>query len=302
MPDPNPNVSIVILNWNGLADTRECLRSLQSVDYENKRVIVVDNGSAGGDARLLRGEFGDSVEVIESRSNLGFAAGANLGIRHALGLGTDYVLLLNNDTTVDPAFLRELVESARSLPDTAAMCPKAFFHDRPNVIYSTGGRVNMWTGVARQVGRGELDRAQFEHVVRRDYADGVCMLIPKPALDQVGMLDEDYFAYWEETDWCARARGLGLQCYYVPAARIWHKAARSQSPDARFQYLYRRNAIMFVRKHGRPVQLATTLLMLVFVYAPRYFLRHPTKIGRAAAELRALLWHAGNRARRRPLL
>ena len=210
--------------------------------------------------------------------------------------------MLNNDTIVEPAFLTELVEAAQARPDIAAVCPKAFFYDRPKVIYSTGGSVNLWTGVAKQVGRGETDRGQFERVSKRDYADGLCMLIPRAALERVGLLDEEYFAYWEETDWCARAKDAGLSCYYVPGARIWHKAARSQAPDPEFQYLYRRNAIMFVRKRGRLVQVATALLALVFFFAPRYFLKNPTKIGRAATELRALLWHAGNHARRRPLL
>src|SRR3989442_10204462 len=128
------------------------------------------------------------------------------------------------------------------------------------------------------------------------------MLIPRQALDRVGLLDEEYFAYWEETDWCARARQVGLNCYYVPAAKIWHKAERSRSPDAAFQYLYRRNALLFVRKRGSPFQLATVLLMHLFVYAPRYFLWHPTPIARAVSELRALLWHVSNQERQRPLL
>jgi GT2 family glycosyltransferase len=162
--------------------------------------------------------------------------------------------------------------------------------------------VNAWKGVARQVGRGERDRGQYDAPAERDYADGVCMLIPRGAIEHVGTLDEEYFMYWEETDWCARARAIGLKCYYVPEARIWHKAARSRSPDAAFQYLYRRNALMYVRKRGTRLQLLTTVLMNVFVYAPLYFLRHPTKIGRAAAEARALMWHASNQPRQRPLV
>ncbi len=302
-----PQVFTIILNWNGLADTRECLQSLRDVSYPAQRVIVVDNGSQEDEARLLEQQFGDFIYLIRNQTNVGVAAGWNIGIRYALERGTDYVLLLNNDVIVDPDFLSELVAAAQSRPDLAAACPKTYFRHSPDVIYSTGGRVNIWTATARQIGRGQVDRGQFERVARRDYADGVCILISKAALERVGLLDEDYFAYWEETDWCFRARELGLRCYYVPAAKIWHKAARSLSPGNDFYYLYRRNALLFVRKRGNALQLTSALLMHLLVYGPAYFVRHPSRIGRAPSEARALLWHATNRrasnqARQPPLV
>ena len=116
------------------------------------------------------------------------------------------------------------------------------------------------------------------------------------------MLDEQYFAYWEETDWCLRAREKGLHSYYVPSARIWHKASRSQTPDARFHFLYRRNALLFVRKRGSKLQQVTALAMHLLVYGPAYFLRHPTRIGRGLAELKALVWHARNQPNHGPLV
>lgn len=302
MPDSQPLVFTVILNWNGLADTQECLQSLKGVDYSNNHVIVVDNGSEGEEAKALRAEFGDSIHLLENATNLGFAAGANAGIRFALDHGADYVLLLNNDTIVDPGFLSELVATAEARSDTAALCPKSYYYDEPDIIYSAGGSVNLWTATARQIGRGQRDVGQFERLARRDYADGVCMLVPRRALETVGLLDEEYFAYWEETDWCIRAREKGLHCYYVPNATIWHKAARVQSPTNRYYFLFRRNALMFVRKRGTRLQVLTALSAHIFFFAPRYFLTHPLKIGRAPAELKALLWHTGNQQPRRPLL
>ena len=302
MVDAQPLVSIIILNWNGLEDTRECLQSLEHVAFSNKRIIVVDNGSEGSEAAALRDEFRDSVAVIESKTNLGFAAGANLGIRHALEYAPDYVLLLNNDTKADPAFLSALVEAAQSRKDGAAFCPKTYFYADPAIIYSTGGSVSIWTATAKQIGRGERDHGQFDRVATRDYADGVCMLISRRALETVGLLDEDYFAYWEETDWCTRARSNGLRCYYIPEAKVWHKAARTQSPTNRYYFLYRRNALMFVRKRGTRFHRLVALLVHVFYYGPRYFLTHPGKIGRAPAELKALLLHTSNQQPRRPFL
>ncbi len=302
MVNAEPLVSIIILNWNGLEDTRECLRSLSHASYSNRRIIVVDNGSEAPEAETLRDEFGDSVHLIQSETNVGFAAGANLGIRHALQNGADYALLLNNDTTVDPMFLTALVDAAESRKDGAAFCPKTYFYADPEIIYSTGGSVSLWTATARQIGRGERDSGQFDRVATRDYADGVCMLIPRRALEMLGLLDEDYFAYWEETDWCARACSSGLRCYYIPDARIWHKAARVQSPTNEYYFLYRRNALMFVRKRGSPLHRVLALLVHVFFYGPRYFLTHPGKIGRAPAELKALLSDASNQQPRRPFL
>lgn len=298
----DPTVTIVVLNWNGLADTRECLHSLQAVQYSAMRVLVVDNGSASDEATALESELGDFIEVLRLPENHGFAGGANAGMRSALETDTDYVLLLNNDTIVAPTFLQALVDAAKDIPDLAAACPRTNFYDRPRIIYSTGGEVSIWRGVATQVGRGETDNGRYNTIEQRGYADGVCMLIPAEALRKIGLLDEQYFAYWEETDWCVRAREQGLHCYYVPLARIWHKAARSQKPDAGFDYLYRRNALLFVRKRGTPLQAATAFLMHAFVYAPAYFVRNPRRIARAIPAIRALFWHTRNQAKERPLV
>jgi len=272
------------------------------VSYSSQRIIVVDNASEQDEASTLEAEYSGFIELIRNESNLGFAGGANVGIRAAIEAGTDYVLLLNNDVTVDPGFLEAMVLVAARYKRLAALSPRAYFDEPRGVIYSTGGTVNVWTGVARQIGRGEKDDGQFERAARRDYADGLCMLIPVEALEKVGLLDEDYFAYWEETDWCVRAREKGLRCYYVPEAKVWHRAERSTRASDEFNFHYRRNALMFVRKRGGALHLATALAAQMLYYAPLYFIKNPTRIGRAIAEARALLWHTSNRVRRRPLL
>jgi hypothetical protein len=284
-------VTVVILNWNGLADTSECLESVRTITYPNYQTIVIDNGSSADDAQVLQERFGNSTHLIASEKNLGFAGGCNLAIREALADGADYVLLLNNDTVVDPAFLSMLVQAAEEIPDGAAFCPKICYYERPRVIQSTGGRVNAWMGRAWQVGRDKPDEGPNGRVEERDYADGACMLIGRSALERVGLLDEEYFAYWEETDWCARAREMGLKSYYVPNARIWHKAARSQAPDSDYYYLFRRNALLFLRKRKSPLHLFSAVALYLFVFGPLHLIRHPGAIRRLPGEARAFLWH-----------
>ncbi len=136
-----------------------------------------------------------------------------------------------------------------------------------------------------------MDRGQYDQIAVRDYADGACMLIKREALERVGLLDEDYFAYWEETDWCTRARALGLRCLYIPTAKVWHKGSRSLASRNDFYFLYRRNALLFLRKRKTVPHLISALLCYFLVFGPLYILRHPSRITRAGAEARALLWH-----------
>ena len=294
-----PKVAVIVINWNGLADTSECLESVRTITYPNYQTIVIDNGSSAEDAQVLQERFSDSIRIIVSAENAGFAGGCNIGIRRALAGGADYILLLNNDTVVDPAFLSLMVQAAEEIPDGAAFCPKICHYERPRVIQSNGGRVNAWMGRAWQVRRDRPDEGPNGRVEERDYADGACMLIRRSALERVGLLDEEYFAYWEETDWCARAAEAGYKSYYVPAARVWHKSARSQAPDSDYYYLFRRNALLFLRKRKSPLHLLSAVTLYLFVFGPFYLLRHPRAIRRLPAETRALLWHLTSLIRRR---
>jgi GT2 family glycosyltransferase len=289
-----PKVAVIVVNWNGLDDTLDCLTSLRTITYPRYETIVVDNGSTGDDAAVIQQRQGDSIRLIASPRNLGFAGGCNLAIKEALAGDCEYLLLLNNDVTVDRRFLDELVNAAEGLPDAAALCPKIYFQDPPNLICSTGGRVHAWRGTAEQVGRGQEDRGQFDALAQREYADGACMLIRREALEKVGLLDEEYFAYWEETDWCAGASEAGYRCYYVPTSRVWHKTARSQAPDAEYHYLFRRNALLFLRKRKSRLHLLSAVLLYLFVFAPFYLLRHPRAVRRLPGEARALFWHVAS--------
>ena len=146
-----PKVSIIILNWNGLEDTIECLESLKKITHPNYEVIVVDNGSEGNDAQMLQERFGDYIHIIRNDKNYGFAGGANIGMRYVLNnSAADYVLLLNNDTVVDPEFLTELVKVAEADPAIGITGGKIYYYDNPGQLQFVWGRIGLRAGRDRK--------------------------------------------------------------------------------------------------------------------------------------------------------
>jgi GT2 family glycosyltransferase len=218
-----PHVVIVVLNWNGVDDTLECLESLSRLDYPAYEMMVVDNGSTDGSVPAIRERF-PAVTIVENGENMGYAGGNNVGLRHAMAQEADYALLLNNDTVVDPAFLRILVDAAEAEPSAGITGPTVYYHAQPDVIWSAGGGIDWQRGDTRMVGLNERDEGQFGTEPRPvDFVAGCAMLVRRAVLEQAGLLDERFFVYYEESEWCVRAARAGFRIVYVPAAHIWHK-------------------------------------------------------------------------------
>jgi GT2 family glycosyltransferase len=251
-----PRVAIVVLNWNGRDDTLACLASVSRIVHQNLGVIVVDNGSSDGSVAAIRDRH-PRVEVIETGRNLGFAGGNNAGIRRALELGADFVLLLNNDTEVDAGLVDAFVAAAHRHPEAGAFGARIYFHADPRRIWHAGTRWNNGTAGFEQIGEGELDDGQrFAREGETAYACGCAMFIPTPRLRQIGLLDERYFLYFEETDWCYRARAAGHPSIYVPDARLWHKVSVSVGGEGSPLMLYfvARNRLLWASRHGTAAQ------------------------------------------------
>ena len=217
-----PSVFIIIVNWNGKAVTLECLHSLRSVTYPNFTVLVVDNASSDGSADAIRRGHPDVI-VLEQRENLRFAGGNNAGMRYALDRGAEMLCLLNNDTTVAPDFLSHLVARLQTSDTMGMTTPKIYYHDQPNRIWFAGGEISMWTGTMRHIGIRELDNGQHDASREIDYATGCCILTRREVVERVGMLDESFFIYTEDADWCMRVRRAGYTIVYEPKAKVWHK-------------------------------------------------------------------------------
>lgn len=247
-----PLVYIIILNWNGRDDTLACLASVAKIDYSDFRVIVVDNGSADDSVRAIRSAFPE-VELIETGKNLGFAGGNNVGIRRALDLGADYVLLLNNDTEVDPTMLDAFVAAAKHHPDAGVFSGKIYYHAEPRRIWYAGAKWNSSTARFDQIAEGELDDGRsYSTVCETAYACGCAFFIPATRLREIGLLDEDFFLYFEETDWCFRANEAGHPSIFVPDAKLWHKVSVSFGGEGSPLALYfiTRNRLLWARRHA----------------------------------------------------
>jgi len=253
-PVPAPRVAVVILTWNGRALTMECLESLESVRTPDTHIIVVDNASNDGTAAAIRERYEARVEVIENESNLGFAAGNNVGMRHALAAGAEFVLLLNNDTAVDPHFLDELLRPMLEDTEIGIAVPKIYYYTPPDRIWFAGGEVFLARGTARHVGIRQRDAGQFDEPRDTDYATGCALLARAGLIARVGLLDTSYVAYFEDADFCMRARRAGYRIRYVPSAKVWHKISASTGGQLGRRKILRkfRSSWKFFGRYSRP--------------------------------------------------
>lgn len=253
-------VCVVLVNWNGWRDTLECLGSCARLDYPRLEVIVVDNGSTDDSVARLRERLPE-LRLVETGANLGFAAGSNAGMLAAQQLGAAYFWLLNNDTIVDPAALTELVGVMRADPSVAIAASKILYRDRPDTLWYAGGFLSPVWGWAVHRGADEPDAGHCDEVVDVDFATGCSLLARAETLATVGPLAEEYFLYWEDVDWCSRARRAGRRVVYVPGSRVWHTIGASLPPAGRrVKWRYEgRNRLLYYRRQ-RPSRLAQITL------------------------------------------
>lgn len=243
-----PKVFIIVLNWNNWPDTLECLKSLDKNDYPNYQVVIVDNGS---EEKFSITNFQSSIKVIYNKENLGFAGGNNVGIKYAFEQGTDYVLLLNNDTLVSRDFLSELVKAGENDKNIGLLGPKIYSADKKEKIWYAGGQINWMYNKGTMRGWNETDQGQYDNppIQKTGYITGCCLLVKKEVIEKIGLMSEDYFLYYEDTDWSLRARRAGFKCVFVPMAKIWHKGSKSSiegSPS--YIYYHIRNGLILAQR------------------------------------------------------
>jgi len=266
---------VVVLNWNSREMTAECIRSLLAMNSQDFRILVIDNGSRDESVEYLRVKF-PQIGVISNGRNLGFAAGCNGGIRHALNERAEFVLLVNNDTVVDPAMLQELLNTAVQEPEAAMVSPKIFYFDPRDRLWWAGGLYNLWRGIPRHVGFREKDGSEYNRPRELEWATGCVMLLRCQALSQVGLFDERIFGNGEDLDLSLRVRERGWRILYAPRAKVWHKEGidyrRNVGEYAR-TFTAVRNLLWIMHKHARPAQWLTFLPQFTLEYVPKMVLR-----------------------------
>ena len=250
----SPLVSVVIVNWNGKHLLGECLDSLRVQTFRNYEIILVDNGSQDGSAGFIQERYPD-VTLVVLRQNRGFAGGNNAGIRCAAGT---YIALLNNDTSVDPSWLACLISEAEENANSVGMwASKILSHDNPAIIDNVGLLLYP-DGLGRGKGRLEVDVGQYDRAGEALFPIGCAALYRKAMLDEIGLFDEEFFAYADDVDLGLRARQAGWQCRYVPSAKVYHKYSASSSAHSPFKaFLVERNRIWVMLKYY-PLEMILT--------------------------------------------
>lgn len=284
-----PNYSVIILDNGSKDNSLESIRSYSAGDLslsskffqytaENRPIKILEytNSEAehggGRESEIADLPSYEKLVLIRNDKNYGFAEGNNIGIRYALTvLDPEYILLLNNDTVVDKDFLSELVSVARADDTIGFVGPKIYYYDfqgRKDVISVAGIELFMGKGAFHRIGATEIDCGQYDETRSVDYLEGSCLLIKIQVLDEIGLLNGDYFAYWEETDLCIRGRKAGYKSVYVPRARIWHKVSSSSIGLTKLYYMTR-NRLWFIRDNAPARDLAH---FLIYFFAYQFWL------------------------------
>lgn len=278
----NSKVAIIILTWNQRDLTLACLESLSHLDYSNHHIFIVDNGSQDATAETVRSRF-PGVTVIENSENLGFAEGNNVGIRRALLEGAEYIMLLNNDTIVEPHMLSALINAAESDPQIGMVGPFIYYYDQAETLWSAGAKINWTKGVVKDLSV-EVQGMDTKTPYSVDYISGCALCIKRKVIEKIGLIDPRFFIYYEETDWCSRARAEDYEVLVIPRARIWHKVSASMGTTSpAIVYYMTRNIFLFLSKnvkgHRQWLPMARTWLretrtIAAHTLKPRY--RHLT--------------------------
>ncbi len=291
-----PNVSIIVLNWNGWEDTIECLESLYQINYPNYNVIVVDNGSKDVSIKKIKeycdgkikikSEFfnyteknkpiklfeycendlkrfecdkihflsyssNEKIILIKNFENKGYTDGNNIGMDFILEyLDSEYLMILNNDIVVDEYFLKELMAVTINNKNIGILGPTNMSYDKPEEIQSRGAKMNFWTGGWRALDRDMSN--QKMNPMEVDFVGGAAFMIKREVVEKIGVFYSPYFANWEETDYCIKAKKNGFKVFCVPKSKIWHKVSSSISinnPNRIYWIL--RNNIIFMRRNAK---------------------------------------------------
>jgi hypothetical protein len=282
----NKPVYIVIVNWNNSRDTIECIDSVLKINYPDYKIILVDNNSEDDSLEKIKNWIVDKniyfaeydsmlnkikdtgnlseikIIIVKNNYNAGFAGGSNLGIKLALKDNVDYVWLLNNDTVVEKNSLIEMVKLAESDSKIGIIGSKLMSYYEKNKIQDIGGWLTLSSYITgRYYGHDTIDKEEYNKIIEPDYIKGASMLINLNLIKDIGLMNEDYFLYWEETDYCIRAKRNHWKLYYCPTSIVWHKEGATTKKGSKIAvYYYTRNSLIFYKRFF-PIQF-----LIIFIF------------------------------------
>lgn len=259
-----PDIHIVVLNWNGLDDTRDCLVSIRNTGYPALKVWVVDNASENDEGTIIQNEFPE-VGVLKQTENIGFCGGCNVGMKKALEENADYIMLLNNDALLTPGIFEKLIDSYKTLKSPGAISPAILHYPETQKV---------WFSEAKWEIRWKSGEAEFRLSYNENYEDvknkqpyqtefacGCCLFVSTNVIKEVGLFDERYFAFYDEAEWCARMKRKGYPSYLIPGAFMYHKVGGS-TPNLVMTYLLSRNRLLWIYDNlslGKKIKSAPVL-------------------------------------------
>jgi GT2 family glycosyltransferase len=287
-----PMVSIVSVNYDQPEVTCEMLESLRKVTYPNFETLIVDNASPSTSPYIIKQKYPE-VELIISEENLGFAGGNNIALKQAKG---DYILLLNNDTEVKPDFLDSMVDLMESDKNIGIVSSKIlYFYEDNTIQYAGASPINPITSRGFHYGYKEKDEGQFNEVTETSYPHGACMMIRKSVLEELGLLYEGYFLYYEELDFAERVKRAGYTIFYQPNSSILHKESISTGKNSPLKtYYMNRNRLLFLRRNSKGPTFLLALLYFLGVSLPKNTVKYLFDKAHLSALYRGLVWNLKN--------
>lgn len=261
-------VGVILVNYNGKNYNEECIDSILKSTYKSLEVIIVDNDSSDDSVELLKKRYMNNITVVETGLNLGFSGGNNVGIKLALEKKCDFILLLNNDTVIEEKMIEVMLRTSID-NEYSVISPKIYYYDNKKLIWSAGADMIWKKGIPSQRGINEIDEGQYDKVCNVEIATGCCLMIHKSIIEKVGLLPDDYFLYYEDTDYTTQIVRSGYKILYEPFAKMYHKVSASTGGEESFSYIYynTRNRLLFNKRFNSENKVRYT----IYFYLTRIF-------------------------------
>ena len=251
------SIAVIVINWNSYKFTFDCIKSLEKCNYPNFKIILVDNGSTDFSIEKLSKDF-KNLDIIKNKLNLGFTGGNNIAISKALNENYDYVMLLNNDTKVNPDFLNFLVERLENENNLGAIQPLILQMDNKKKVWNAGGEFIRLFGLTKVINKGKNVNSIDSNKNYSEWISGCCIMLKSKVIDKVGLLDNSFFAYFEDVDWSLRIKNEGYLLGIDNRSIIYHYESGSSKTLSKsnegflnplVHYYNFRNHIKLIKKH-----------------------------------------------------